>query len=282
MPGVIEWYQDIMQNKIDPRTSDWFLVTGPGPLLMIVVSYVYFSIYAGPRYMRDKKPYSLKNILIAYNFVQVVLSCILVYEGMKGGWWNDYSFGCQPVDRSMNPKAVRMARAVWLYYICKLIELADTVFFVLRKKQRQISALHVWHHSMMTITSWIGVRFFPGGHVTLLGVINSFIHILMYGYYMLSAFGPEVQKYLWWKKYLTRLQLIQFCIIFYHNAQHFWLDCSFPKTLASLLCLNASIFIYLFGSFYVRNYMTPTATQIKLSKPNQTSTVDSKVNGKVD
>jgi len=30
----------------------------------------------------------------------------------------------------------------------------------------------------------------------------------MYSYYFLAALGPEMQKYLWWKKYLTRLQIV--------------------------------------------------------------------------
>ena len=30
----------------------------------------------------------------------------------------------------------------------------------------------------------------------------------MYTYYMLSAMGPQYQKYLWWKKHLTLLQLV--------------------------------------------------------------------------
>lgn len=38
---------------------------------------------------------------------------------------------------------------------------------------------------------------------------NSFIHVLMYGYYGLSTMGPNVTKYLWWKKYLTIIQLVR-------------------------------------------------------------------------
>jgi hypothetical protein len=38
--------------------------------------------------------------------------------------------------------------------------------------------------------------------------INSFVHVLMYSYYGLAALGPKVQKYLWWKKYLTWIQLV--------------------------------------------------------------------------
>ena len=40
-------------------------------------------------------------------------------------------------------------------------------------------------------------------------MINSFVHVLMYAYYGLSALGPHMQKYLWWKKYLTRIQLVR-------------------------------------------------------------------------
>jgi len=42
-------------------------------------------------------------------------------------------------------------------------------------------------------------------------LINSFVHVLMYTYYGLSALGPHMQKYLWWKKYLTRIQLVVIC-----------------------------------------------------------------------
>lgn len=30
----------------------------------------------------------------------------------------------------------------------------------------------------------------------------------MYGYYGLAAFGPKIQKFLWWKKYLTIIQMV--------------------------------------------------------------------------
>ena len=39
-------------------------------------------------------------------------------------------------------------------------------------------------------------------------MINSGIHVLMYAYYGLSACGPAYRKYLWWKKYMTSLQLV--------------------------------------------------------------------------
>jgi len=60
----------------------------------------------------------------------------------------------------------------------------------------------------MPMISWGVTKYFPGGHGTFIGVINSFVHIIMYTYYLLAALGPELQKYLWWKKYITTLQLV--------------------------------------------------------------------------
>ena len=41
-----------------------------------------------------------------------------------------------------------------------------------------------------------------------IALVNSFIHVVMYSYYALSSLGPHMQKYLWWKKYITKLQLV--------------------------------------------------------------------------
>lgn len=159
-----------------------------------------------------------------------------------------------------------MAKGVHLYFMCKLIEMLDTVFFVLRKKNRQISALHVYHHALMPFCAWIGVKFVPNGHGTFLGVINSFVHIIMYTYYMLTSIGPHMNKYLWWKKYITVLQLTQFVIVFIHTAQLFFNGCNFPLQLAGMLQANTILFIYMFGSFYVENYIKDRKTSAAADK----------------
>lgn len=56
----------------------------------------------------------------------------------------------------------QMAGAVWLYFIAKVVELLDTVFFVLRKRTRQITFLHLYHHTMMPICSFVGVKYMAG------------------------------------------------------------------------------------------------------------------------
>lgn len=39
--------------------------------------------------------------------------------------------------------------------------------------------------------------------------MNALIHVLMYLYYGLASCGPKIQKYLWWKKYLTIIQMVR-------------------------------------------------------------------------
>lgn len=82
------------------------------------------------------------------------------------------------------------------------------IFFVLRKKDSQVTFLHLYHHSLTPLETWICVKFIAGGHGTLGNLINNAVHVIMYTYYLVSAMGPEYQKYLWWKKHLTTVQLV--------------------------------------------------------------------------
>lgn len=40
-------------------------------------------------------------------------------------------------------------------------------------------------------------------------LLNCVVHVIMYTYYGLTAMGPSYQKFLWWKKYLTTIQLVR-------------------------------------------------------------------------
>lgn len=102
-----------------------------------------------------------------------------------------------------------MVRVCYFFFLSKFIELLDTVFFILKKNFRQISVLHVLHHGIMPISWWFGIRFVPGGFGTFHSCLNSFIHFLMYLYYGLAALGPAYQKYLFWKKWMTSMQMVR-------------------------------------------------------------------------
>ncbi|MGH0158050.1 UNVERIFIED_CONTAM: hypothetical protein FKN15_067375 [Acipenser sinensis] len=104
---------------------------------------------------------------------------------------------------------------------------------------------------------WIGIKWVAGGQSFFGAQMNASIHIVMYLYYGLAAFGPQIQKYLWWKKYLTIIQMIQFHVTIGHTALSLYIDCSFPKWMHWALIAYAVTFIFLFANFYYQTYRHP-------------------------
>ncbi|TRY84148.1 hypothetical protein DNTS_026047 [Danionella cerebrum] len=162
----------------------------------------------------------------------------------------------------------QMARVCWWFYFSKVIELADTMFFILRKKNSQLTFLHVYHHGSM-IFNWQLVnlaKIFKGGEwltkdivspsAFLIGLINSLVHVVMYMYYGLAALGPRMQKHLWWKRYLTSLQLLQFFIVAIHTAFNLHADCDFPDSMNIVVLGYALSLIALFSNFYYQSYLS--------------------------
>ncbi|XP_046353443.1 elongation of very long chain fatty acids protein 4-like [Haliotis rufescens] len=246
------YYQDSL-DRGDPRVSGWLLMDSPVPSVVIFLLYL-LVVWLGPRIMAGRKPVNLKLVLIPYNFGLVALSCYMFCEFVVTSTLSHYSFLCQPVDYSDSPLALRMAQVCWWFFFSKIIELLDTVFFILRKKNDQVTFLHVYHHCTMIANWWLGVKYVAGGQSFFVAMLNSGVHIAMYLYYALSCLGPHMQKYLWWKKYLTRLQLTQFLAFVVHTGYNLMTDCDFPRGFNIAVFLYALSLILLFGNFYYRAY----------------------------
>lgn len=56
------------------------MVDNPLPTIALVLTYLAVVVVIGPFYMRDRKPFKLKNTLIYYNAFQVLLSGYMFYE----------------------------------------------------------------------------------------------------------------------------------------------------------------------------------------------------------
>jgi len=50
--------------------------------------------------------------------------------------------------------------------------------------------------------------FSTGGLGTFHALLNCIVHVVMYTYYGICSLGPAYHKYLWWKKYMTTIQLV--------------------------------------------------------------------------
>lgn len=66
--------------------------------------------------------------------------------------------------------AMKETVSVYYYYCLKLLDLCDTVFFVLKKKTRQVTFLHVYHHLAVLLFTYKAVGWSPGNHFLLVPV----------------------------------------------------------------------------------------------------------------
>ncbi|XP_072129636.1 very long chain fatty acid elongase 1-like [Mobula birostris] len=242
--------------KGDPRIEEYPFMVSPVPMTAVLLFYVYFVLSLGPKLMAGRMPFDLKKVMVCYNFALVFFSIFIVYEFLMSGWATGYTFRCDLIDYSNSPKALRMVRVAWLFLFSKFIELFDTVFFVLRKKNSQITFLHIFHHSVMPWTWWWGVKFGPGGMGSFHAMVNSIVHVIMYFYYGLSAAGPAFQKYLWWKKYMTAIQLVQFIVVSLHVTQYYFMDhCDYQfPIIIHLVWMYGTFFFILFSNFWYQAY----------------------------
>lgn len=272
MPGPMRYaLYDFWEMYHNPELNKYALFNG-GPWLisLFIGSYLYFVLRAGPRLMENKQPFDLKPLIRIYNFGMVIFNAYLFYHASP---FLNFGLWCWGCTKAIQPMVDASIPIVWLVLVSRFFDFFDTVFFVLRKKYSHISFLHVFHHSIVPIGFWIGIKFAYFPVCCFVPYLNLVVHVIMYSYYGLSTFGPTVQRYLWWKKYLTRLQIAQFIIALVHSLQPLYLhQCTFPFIFVMGQTAGALLFLWLFVSFYIKAYamqrsstaQAPSASQLQV------------------
>ncbi|XP_017081159.1 elongation of very long chain fatty acids protein 4 [Drosophila eugracilis] len=255
-----ESYSYPFADLADERTRNWPLVESPWNVSALLALYLLMVRY-GPKWAARYKPLQLRVPLFCHSSAMVFLNGYICLELFSASRALDYSIGCQPCRVSYSPHEMRIAAAFWWFYISKIMEFADTAFFILRHKWTQLSFLHVYHHSTMFAFCWIFIKWLPTGSVYVPTMINSFVHVIMYGYYALSVLGPRTQKFLWWKSYLTGLQLLQFTIVLLWATQIVLQDCEYGSWLTPIGGAYMVPFLFMFGKFYVQKYRIPKVSK---------------------
>ncbi|CAG2107205.1 unnamed protein product [Medioppia subpectinata] len=259
MFGLINNGHNILNGIAHPNVTKYFLFSaGPIEFTMIMLLWLLFVTKLGPKFMKHKKPMELRTLMILYNFMLVVINVYFTYISIK---WLEFG------RKSLDPKLTELNRWVEnhddflhhkiIYFYTKLFDLLDTVIFVLRKKSNQVSFLHVYHHFMVPVMGYLTIVYCPQTVVVeVFCFLNSIIHTIMYSYYLLSAFGPKIQPYLWWKRYITRLQIIQFIgFVIYVLYSVIFKDLSdYPKMIMYIVPIQPFFFFYMFFMFYIKSY----------------------------
>mmetsp|Transcript_7514 Transcript_7514/g.8540 ORF Transcript_7514/g.8540 Transcript_7514/m.8540 type:complete len:281 (+) Transcript_7514:24-866(+) len=245
----------------DPRVENWLFMKTPVPTICLALAYV-LVVVLGKQFMKTREAFNVKPLVILYNVTMVGLAWYTATEIYEVSSASGMNLTCNPVDYSTDPLPLRLASVLWWYYFSKCIEFLDTIFMVVKKKNKQISFLHVYHHTSMFLIWWMGIKWVAGGNSYLGAMINSWVHVIMYFYYLVRALGFRVPG--WVKMFVTALQFVQFVSVIYFAVGSVMTDCDFPMWMHLAFIAYVCSMVVLFGNFALHAYCTKKSKKKKI------------------
>jgi fatty acid elongase 3 len=206
----IDWQKVDWSQLYSPSTFKWQYGVTPFSHSQILLSTSVFylvSIFSLQSYMKDKKALSLKKFSFYHNIFLTVLSFFMFAGaclGALGNVWEKGFFHGYLCEQDRDPMHGSTWFWAYIFYLSKYYELVDSYLLVFKKKD--LIFLHVWHHVVMPYVCWAGLEGKWCMALLTSTIFNAFVHVVMYAYYTLVDLGISV----WWKKYLTQLQISQF------------------------------------------------------------------------
>lgn len=248
----------------------------------------YYAILAGGSFIMKGLPaFKLKTIFQIHNFALTLVSgglLLLFIEQIIPTLYNNGLFYtiCNVGGGWTQP----LVLLYYLNYLTKYVELLDTIFLVVKKKP--LTFLHCYHHgatALLCFTQLVGSTSVSWVPIS----INLMVHVVMYWYYFQSARGIRV----WWKQWITRLQIAQFVIdigFIYFASYTYFTSTYWPHIPNAGNCAGEEYAAYsgvgvitsylvLFISFYVATYKKGGKPSVKKTVQNGTAAINGNGNG---
>jgi len=202
-------------EPLSPVTGKYMLVNRPSCIVGAIAVYLVVVSLGLLRHKlgsASQKPMStvFKSLTIIHNLFLVLLSTHMFTGVLYQAWKNGYSIW----GNAYSPSETEMAEVIFTFFWSKIYEFLDTMIMLYKGNVKQVSFLHVYHHATISFIWWMIAYNAPGGDAYFSAAQNSFVHIVMYAYYLVAALiGKDEKmkkKYLWWGKHLTQMQMAQF------------------------------------------------------------------------
>ena len=254
-------------EPISPATAD--LPGVRSPTVLVTSLLLYLGVVATgckllslntDRGVRDAR--WLRVIVISHNVFLISLSLYMCVGCLSQAYVNGYTLW----GNEYKQEEKQLAFYIYVFYISKIYEFFDTIIMLLKNNLRQISFLHVYHHSTISLIWWMIARRAPGGDAYFSAALNSWVHVCMYAYYLLAIVlgkSPEMRsKYLWWGRHLTQMQILQFVLNLF-QALYCASYSKYPKFLSSILLVYMMSLLVLFGHFYYSKHVVSSKLRRK-------------------
>ncbi|KAK7203274.1 GNS1/SUR4 family-domain-containing protein [Myxozyma melibiosi] len=252
---VLKWNPDAFEF-----VQDELPLSTLTPMIATIVAY-YVIILGGRELMRPFAPWKLTFLFRVHNIMLTFVSWLLLTLFIEQLFPIIYRHGLFYAICNAGSWTQPMVTLYYLNYLTKFVELIDTVFLVVKKKP--LTFLHCFHHGATAALCYSQIV----GHTSVSWVVitlNLGVHVVMYFYYFLSSCGIRV----WWKEWVTRLQIIQFIIdlgfVYFASYTYFtstywphmpnYGECAGEEFAAIYGCGLLTSYLFLFIAFYIRVY----------------------------
>jgi elongation of very long chain fatty acids protein 4 len=266
-PGLLAQYDHALTKG--SSLSRNFPLMNPFHVALILLSYL-AVIFVGTALMkRVSKPLNVKPFQIFHNGFLVLLSLYMTVEGYyETRFVNGYSWWGNPLQE--NERGAAIARVMWLFFWSKIPEFNDTVIMILRKSFRQVSFLHVYHHFTIFAIWWSVIFYGPGGDAVYSVILNSFVHVIMYSYYLSCTLGCPLTFI---KPYITIIQMTQFVLMMVQSLMDLKDNYQgYPRFLVWTLLLYMITLFILFMNFFLKD--RKRARQERLARKLQAGKIE--------
>jgi len=256
VPLFSDGIQEFEYKYREAPLSDW-----PWPIT-ICCGYL-VSVFLLKAFMENKKEWNLKWFRIIHNIILCFGSFIMVL-GMIVELYKAYQIGgvealvCD--SKGIQHEQTNLYNWYYIFFLSKFYEFLDTYVIILRKKPTTF--LHVFHHFITAYLCWLGLYDKTAIQWTVIA-LNGTVHVFMYYYYLAVSFNSD----LWWKKYLTTMQIVQFCvdivacIPFFYNELVLGIDCSGTSQILGFSNAVLVSFLILFINFFMHAYKPKEKTK---------------------
>ncbi|KAG0746812.1 hypothetical protein G6F57_002710 [Rhizopus arrhizus] len=263
---LFDYFNQLYTFIVGKPATDFHFIKGITPLStlneVVIGCITYFVVIFGGQFLlQNASPMKCKTLNQIHNLFLTVISFVLLVLTIEQLFPKLFRHGLYYTICSEQAWTQELELLYYLNYLVKYYELVDTVFLVLKKKKLEF--LHYFHHSMTmalcytqlvgrTTVSWVPI------------VLNLTVHVLMYYYYFRTASGAKI----WWKQYLTTMQIIQFIIDLiviytctysyyaytYNNYLPNFGTCAGTESAAAFGCAILTSYLLLFINFYRITY----------------------------
>jgi elongation of very long chain fatty acids protein 4 len=246
--GYLHAYDGWLKANINPLAAKLPLMN-PFHVVLICIAY-FLTVITLRQIMRvlpsAKNSSLFKLVKVVHNSFLVALSAYMCFEVVRQALLNNFGVWLNPVDNSK--AGWPLAKVLWIFYVSKIVEFNDTILMLLGHNFRQVSFLHVYHHLTIFPIWWLVTFMAPGGDSYWSAALNSYVHVIMYGYYLCTTLSlPFPFKYL-----ITKFQMLQFFSNFWQAVVDLYFGINgYPMLLCWILLFYMISLLALFYNFLV-------------------------------